>query len=83
MFGGNRRVARRTARRTTRRVMRRQDMMSGGMGEPEYYDEPEAAPMAAPAVDVPGEIAKLAELHTQGALSDEEFAAAKAKLLGT
>jgi len=28
------------------------------------------------------EIAKLADMHQQGLLSDEEFAAAKARLLG-
>jgi hypothetical protein len=37
---------------------------------------------AAPAVDVTGELQKLAELKASGVLTDEEFAAAKAKLLG-
>ncbi len=46
-----------------------------------------AAPAAAPAapagaVDVVAELTKLAELKGAGILSDEEFAAAKAKLLG-
>jgi hypothetical protein len=41
-----------------------------------------AAP-AAPAVDpVTAQLENLANLHTQGILSDEEFAAAKAKALG-
>ncbi|PWC05515.1 hypothetical protein DCE94_04400 [Agromyces badenianii] len=42
-----------------------------------------AAP-AAPAggVDIVGELQKLGTLHEQGILSDDEFAAAKAKLLG-
>jgi len=42
------------------------------------------APAAAPAggVDVVAELSKLAELKNAGILSDEEFAAAKAKLLG-
>jgi len=41
------------------------------------------APAAAPAggVDVVAELSKLAELKNAGILSDEEFAAAKAKLL--
>ena len=41
-----------------------------------------AAPAAAPAVDIVGELTKLASLKDAGVLSDEEFAAAKAKLLG-
>ena len=40
-----------------------------------------AAPAAAE-VDIVAELQKLAGLHQQGILSDEEFAAAKAKLLG-
>jgi len=47
---------------------------------PQQYAEP--AP-AAPAEDPQmAQLQKLAELHTQGILSDEEFAAAKAKALG-
>jgi len=42
-----------------------------------------AAPAAAPAsTDVTAEIQKLADLHASGALTDEEFAAMKKKLLG-
>jgi len=43
-----------------------------------------AAPAAAPAggTDVVAELQKLAALKEQGILSDDEFAAAKAKLLG-
>ena len=41
------------------------------------------APAAAPAEDdLMAKITQLAQLHAQGILSDEEFAAAKAKLLG-
>jgi hypothetical protein len=44
---------------------------------------PAPAPAAAaPAVDVVAELTKLGELKNAGILSDEEFAAAKAKLLG-
>jgi hypothetical protein len=44
---------------------------------------PPAAPApAAPAVDTTAELQKLADLKASGALTDEEFAAAKAKLLG-
>jgi len=43
-----------------------------------------AAPMApvAPPKDVTAELQKLADLHKSGVLTDEEFTAAKKKLLG-
>jgi len=54
--------------------------------EPEYDEappSPPAPPAPAPAeVDATSEIEKLASLHDSGALSDEEFAAAKQKVLG-
>ena len=54
------------------------------------YDEPEPAPppAAAPAPAAPApsidydELAQLGKLHADGTLTDEEFAAAKAKILG-
>ena len=42
---------------------------------------PQAAPAAGPSIT--DQLQQIATLHQQGALSDEEFAAAKAKLLGT
>ncbi len=58
----------------------------------EAYDQQQAeappapAPVAAPAApaedDQMTQLQNLAALHTQGVLSDEEFAAAKAKILG-
>jgi Short C-terminal domain len=42
----------------------------------------EAPPAAAPADDDMAEIQKLAQLHTQGILTDEEFAAKKKQILG-
>jgi uncharacterized membrane protein YebE (DUF533 family) len=46
--------------------------------------QPEApAPAAAaPADDTTAELERLAQLHQSGALTDDEFAAAKSKLLG-
>jgi Short C-terminal domain len=41
------------------------------------------AQYAPPPADPADEIEHLAQLHTSGALSDEEFAAAKARILGT
>jgi len=46
---------------------------------------PPAPPAAAPAadgVDITGELQKLVEMKNGGLLTDDEFAAAKAKLLG-
>ena len=40
------------------------------------------APPPAPEDDQAAQLQNLAQLHTQGVLTDEEFAAAKAKLLG-
>ena len=39
-------------------------------------------PAAAPADDLMAKLQQLASMHSQGILSDDEFAAAKAKLLG-
>jgi hypothetical protein len=46
-------------------------------------DQQDQAQYAPPAADPADEIEHLAQLHTSGALSDEEFTAAKAKILGT
>jgi Short C-terminal domain len=74
-FGRARRVARRTSRRTARRQM---GMMGDQGGGEEYSAEP-----AAPTEPDPLEqVEKLAKLHEEGAITDEEFAAQKAKLLG-
>jgi hypothetical protein len=56
----------------------------------DYQDQAQVAPppaepaqYAPPPVDPADEIEHLAQLHTSGLLTDEEFAAAKAKALGT
>ena len=43
--------------------------------------EAQAAPAAAPADDLTTKLSKLSELRTSGVLTEEEFAAAKLKLL--
>lgn len=53
--------------------------------EPEpqvVYQQAPAAPAAPPADPTTAKLEQLADLHAQGVLSDEEFAAAKAKALG-
>ncbi len=79
-----------TATAVSGRVGRRQ---ANKYAEPDaqYTQQQTAAAMqgvdqaaAAPAADDPFEqIEKLSKLHESGALTDEEFAAAKAKILGT
>ena len=43
---------------------------------------PPPAPAAAPEDDATAQLQNLANLHAQGVLTDEEFAASKAKILG-
>ncbi len=43
---------------------------------------PAPAPVAAPADDTIARLTQLASLHSSGALTDEEFTAAKAQVLG-
>ena len=44
---------------------------------------PYVAPAAASTGGEVGELSRLAQMHDSGALTDDEFAAAKARLLGT
>jgi hypothetical protein len=75
-----------TATAVSGRIARRQARRYDQQAEP----EPEPAPQAqyAPAQDAPPEddlsakVQQLATLHRQGLLTDDEFAAAKAKALG-
>ena len=46
-------------------------------------DSQEQAQYAPPPADPADEIEHLAQLHASGALTDEEFAAAKAKIIGS
>ena len=76
-----------TATAVSGRVARRQNArwaQQEGYGQQPAYAEPpqQAAPAAAPADDPVEKLKELGELHQSGVLSDEEFAAAKAKLLG-
>ena len=76
-----------TATAVSNRVSRRQASRWGaqdaggyeqqGYAEPAYEEPPAAAPP-----DPIEQLKQLADLHSQGVLTDEEFAAQKAKLLG-
>jgi hypothetical protein len=76
-----------TATAVSGRVARRQAARYGEPSpyaqEPQYAPEPEQyAPEPPAEEDDTAQLQKLAALHTQGVLTDEEFAAAKAKILG-
>jgi hypothetical protein len=68
-----------TATAVSGRVQRRQAARWEQDDAQQYAQE---APPAEAEDDATAQLQNLAELHTQGVLTDEEFAAAKAKLLG-
>jgi hypothetical protein len=86
-----------TATAVSNRVSRRQANRWAEQAPPPQYDQapppqtvyvqapppPPAPPAAAPSqVDLVAELTRLGQLRDSGILTDEEFAAAKAKLLG-
>jgi hypothetical protein len=76
-------VASGTATAVSNRVSRRQanKWADQGQGAPAYLSE-QPSPAATPAPDPIQQLKELGQLHQQGVLTDEEFAAQKAKLLG-
>ena len=66
------------------RVQHRQNEKWAAQEQQQYAQQAAAAPPppAAPAEDPIEQLQKLGKLHEQGILTDEEFAAAKAKVLG-
>ncbi len=73
-----------TATAVSGRVARRQDQKYAAQDQAAYEQQTAQQPApAAPADPDPNaELVNLANLHAQGVLTDEEFAAAKAKILG-
>jgi hypothetical protein len=73
-----------TATAVSGRVQRRQAARWDAQQPQQYAPEPQQyAPAPAEAEDdATTQLQNLAALHTQGVLTDEEFAAAKAKILG-
>src|SRR5262245_27954971 len=57
-----------------------QDQQQYAPPQQQYAPPPQAAPAAGPSVA--DQLQQIATLHQQGVLSDDEFAAAKAKILG-
>ena len=68
-----------TATAVSGRVQRRQAAKWEQEGAQGYEQE---APPPEPEEDPAAQLQNLAKLHTEGVLTDEEFAAAKAKILG-
>jgi hypothetical protein len=74
-----------TATAVSGRVARRQAARWDAQQPQQYAQEPQQYAPEAPAEaedDATAQLQNLAALHTQGVLTDEEFAAAKAKILG-
>jgi Short C-terminal domain len=74
-----------TATAVSGRVQRRQAARYDEQDAQQYAQQapPPPAAVAAPAEDeATAQLQNLAQLHQQGVLTDEEFAAAKAKILG-
>ena len=71
-----------TATAVSGRVARRQNARYAEQDAQQYAQEPPPAAAAPPEDDATAQLQNLAALHTQGVLTDEEFAAAKAKILG-
>ncbi len=72
-----------TATAVSGRVARRQDAKYAEQDAQQYAAQQAAAPPPAPAEDdATAQLQNLANLHAQGVLTDEEFAASKAKILG-
>ena len=71
-----------TATAVSGRVARRQAARYDQQAAPQYAQEPQQYAPEEPEDDATAQLQKLAALHTQGVLTDEEFAAAKAKILG-
>ena len=70
------RVARRQARKYDQPAEQEQPQ------EQQYQAPPPQEPEAAPQDDTVTQIQEMAKLHTAGVISDAEFTAAKAKILG-
>jgi hypothetical protein len=72
-----------TASAVAGRVHHRQDQRWAAEEDAQYAEaQQQYVAQQPPAGDDMDEIKKLAELHAQGILTDEEFAAKKAQLLG-
>jgi Short C-terminal domain len=72
-----------TATAVSNRVSRRQSNRWAQQEDDQNYQQQQQQPAAAPATDTVTQLQKLADLKSQGILTDEEFQAQKAKILGS
>lgn len=72
-------------RQQGRWAQKEQQSQADAYAQQQYQQAPPPPPpaAAAPEVDIVGELTKLADLRAAGILSDAEFEAAKAKILGS
>ena len=76
-------VSGRVARRQSARYDQKAEEQQQQAAQQQQYAEPAPPPPApAPQDESMAKLQQLAQLHSQGVLSDEEFSAAKAKILG-
>jgi hypothetical protein len=73
-------VSNRVSRRQANRWSQQDEQQYAQQQQQQYAEPP---PAAAPPADPIAQLKELAELKDQGVLTEEEFAAQKAKLLGT
>jgi hypothetical protein len=71
-----------TATAVSGRVQRRQAARWEQENAQQYPEQQQYVQAPPPADDPNAQLQNLAQLHTQGVLTDEEFTAAKAKILG-
>ena len=71
-----------TATAVSGRVQRRQAARWDEQDQAQYQQEAQQAPPPPAEDDATAQLQNLAQLHSQGVLTAEEFAAAKAKILG-
>ena len=76
------RVSRRQGRRWAEQQQAYEPPPQYAAPAPQYAEPPPAAPAASGESDRIAQLSKLGELHSQGILTDAEFAAEKAKILG-
>jgi hypothetical protein len=75
-------VSNRVSRRQARRWGQQDQAADPGYAQPQYQ-QPPPAPAPPAQDDLMTQLSQLAKLHDSGVLSDAEFSAAKAKVLGT
>lgn len=86
MIGGTAYVAGRAGQRSAQRQQDeadREQYQEQRIAELEAQNQPAAPTPAAPSNDMVSRLGELSKLHSSGALTDEEFAAAKQQLIGS